>query len=451
MSSDERFAIQVEGIGKCYHMYSRPSDRLKQIVFRGKKQLFKEFWALNGVSFQVERGEAFAIIGRNGSGKSTLLQIIAGTLAPTLGSAKVRGRVGALLELGSGFSPDFTGRENVYMNGAILGMARREVDDKFDAIAAFADIGQFIDQPVKTYSSGMLVRLAFSVQVQLEPDILIVDEALAVGDNLFQKRCFQRLAKMRDQGVTLLFVSHSQEAVSTLTSRAILLENGEVRANGESGEVLLDYRRLLHDAESRWFNEQIATYEKPNGEPAGSSNNTADPKPKESDAAPDEFSFGDFDAQITAVEIVDDKGQIASVFESGDKMVIRLKARANRDIEHLNLAIRLRDKQGIKIYSWGTLNQDIEIRSGRSRGETFWDRRFKAGETIEVEFVCNCRLGLNFYEVQAAVSQEATPDYENQRMLHWRDEAAFFQVTMSRTNYFFGGITDLQMEAHVRI
>ena len=170
MSSDGRFALEVQGVGKCYHMYNKPSDRLKQIAFRGKKQLFKEFWALRDIWFQVERGESFAIIGRNGSGKSTLLQIIAGTLAPTTGTAKVRGRVGALLELGSGFSPEFTGRENVYMNGAILGMPRREVDDKFDAIAGFADIGQFIDQPVKTYSSGMMVRLAFSVQVQLEAD-----------------------------------------------------------------------------------------------------------------------------------------------------------------------------------------------------------------------------------------------------------------------------------------
>ena len=451
MSSDGRFALEIQGVGKCYHMYKRPSDRLKQIAFRGKKQLFKEFWALRDISFQVEKGESFAIIGRNGSGKSTLLQIIAGTLAPTTGTAKVRGRVGALLELGSGFSPEFTGRENVYMNGAILGMPRREVDQKFDAIAGFADIGQFIDQPVKTYSSGMMVRLAFAVQVQLEPDILIVDEALAVGDNLFQKRCFQRLAQMRDQGVTLLFVSHSQEAVSTLTTRALLLDCGEMRAIGESGEVLLDYRRLLHDEEKRWHNDQIAAYAGSNSQTAQTGKNTDDSESPDTSGASDDLSFGDFDAQILTVEVFNGKGEASNVFEPGDRMVIRLSVRANRDMTHLNIAIRLRDKQGVKMYSWGTLNQDIAIRSGRAQGEIFWDRRFAAGDVINVDFVCECTLGVNFYEVQAAVSEEASPDYENQRMLHWRDEAAFFQVTMPRTEYFFGGVTDLRMEAHVRI
>jgi homopolymeric O-antigen transport system ATP-binding protein len=449
MSSDERFALKVEGVGKCYHMYRRPSDRLKQIAFRGKKQLFREFWALRNISFQVEKGESFAIVGRNGSGKSTLLQIIAGTLAPTAGSAIVRGRVGALLELGSGFSPEFTGRENVYMNGAILGMTRRDVDQRFDAIAGFADIGQFIDRPVKTYSSGMLVRLAFSVQVQLEPDILIVDEALAVGDNLFQKRCFQRLGQMREAGVTLLFVSHAQEAVRTLTTRALLLDEGEMRSIGESGEVLLDYRRLLHDAESRWHSGQIKAYaeevkstERSNGKESGL-------KPAESDTAADDQSFGDFDAQIMSVEVLDGEGEGSSVFEPGDPMRFRLAVRANRDITHLNVALRLRDKQGVKMYSWGTLNQDIAIRAGKAQGEIFWDRRLAQGEIVTVEFVCDCTLGVNFYEVQAAVSEEATPDYENQRMLHWKDEVAFFQVTMTRDEYFFGGVTDLRMEAHV--
>ncbi len=455
MSSDGRFALKVEGVGKCYHMYKRPSDRLKQIVFRGKKQLYREFWALRDISFQVEKGESFAIIGRNGSGKSTLLQIIAGTLAPTAGSAMVRGRVGALLELGSGFSPEFTGRENVYMNGAILGMTRRDVDQRFDAIAGFADIGQFIDQPVKTYSSGMLVRLAFAVQVQLEPDILIVDEALAVGDNLFQKRCFQRLGQMREAGVTLLFVSHAQEAVRTLTTRALLLDEGEMRAIGESGEVLLDYRRLLHEAESKWHSGQIKAYAEEVNAAEQNNSEAGGTKPTEpDDGAADDQSFGDLDAQIMAVEVLGSDGEATNVFEPGDPMRFRLTVRANRDITHLNIAVRLRDKQGVKMYSWGTLNQDIAIRSGRARGagrgEVFWDRRFARGETVTVEFVCDCTLGVNFYEVQAAVSEEATPDYENQRMLHWKDEVAFFQVTMTRDEYFFGGVTDLRMEAHVR-
>jgi len=340
------------------------------------------------------------------------------------------------------------------MNGAILGMTRRDVDQRFDAIAGFADIGQFIDQPVKTYSSGMLVRLAFAVQVQLEPDILIVDEALAVGDNLFQKRCFQRLGQMREAGVTLLFVSHAQEAVRTLTTRALLLDEGEMRAIGESGEVLLDYRRLLHEAESKWHSGQIKAYAEEVNAAEQNNSEASGTKPTETDdGVADDQSFGDLDAQIMAVEVLDGEGEATNVFEPGDPMRFRLTVRANRDITHLNVALRLRDKQGVKMYSWGTLNQDIAIRSGRApggRGAVFWERRFTRGEVVTVEFSCDCTLGVNFYEVQASVSEEATPDYENQRMLHWKDEVAFFQVTMTRDEYFFGGVTDLRMEAHVR-
>ena len=206
----EDVVIRIEQAGKCYHMYDKPQDRLKQALLRWNRTYFREFWAVRGVSLEMQRGEAVGIVGRNGSGKSTLLQMIAGTLAPTEGRVQVAGRIAALLELGSGFNPEFTGRENVYLNGTILGLSTREIDERFDAIAGFADIGTFIDQPVKTYSSGMMVRLAFAVQVQVSPDILIVDEALAVGDALFQKRCFQRLEELRSQGVTLLFVSHDQ-------------------------------------------------------------------------------------------------------------------------------------------------------------------------------------------------------------------------------------------------
>lgn len=199
--SSEEIVVHVESVSKRYEIYEAPRDRMKQFILPrlqraaglAAREYFREFWALRDVGFDVRRGEAVGILGRNGSGKSTLLQIVTGTLAPTLGSVAVKGRIAALLELGSGFNPDFTGRENVYLNASLLGFSRDEIDRKFDAIAAFADIGDHLDQPVKTYSSGMLVRLAFAVQVQVEPDILIVDEALAVGDALFQKRCFQRI------------------------------------------------------------------------------------------------------------------------------------------------------------------------------------------------------------------------------------------------------------------
>ncbi|MCX5690586.1 MAG: ABC transporter ATP-binding protein [Planctomycetota bacterium] len=430
---DSDVVIRIENAGKCYHMYDHPSDRLKQAVMRWKRNYYREFWAVRGVSLEVRRGEAIGIVGRNGSGKSTLLQLIAGTLTPTEGSAQVAGRIAALLELGSGFNPDFTGRENVFLNGAILGLSQREIHDRFDAIAGFADIGAFIDQPVKTYSSGMLVRLAFAVQVQVEPDVLIIDEALAVGDALFQKRCFQRLEELRNSGVTLLFVSHNQESVRTLTSRALLLHQGRVRALGASGEVILEYRRLLHEAETAWG----ANQGKGRSGPAQLAATTGTAKPKT--ARPGELSFGSYEAHVDHVRIFDEAGKSASVFKPGELVRIRVACTINSDLTNLNI--------GLRMYSWGTLNQDISIWSGKSQGECFWDRQFAAGEEVEVEFAFRCILGMDFYEVQAHISLEHDRHYRDQRMLHWVDEAAFFQVIVHQDDYFFGGVCDLQMTA----
>lgn len=244
-------AISVRNAGKMYRIYDRPQDRLKQMLWRGRRQYGHEFWALRHVSFEVARGETLGIVGRNGSGKSTLLQIIAGTLAPTEGEVQVQGRVAALLELGSGFNPEFTGRENVYLNGAILGFHRAEVDQRFDDIAAFADIGDFLDQPVKLYSSGMVVRLAFAVQALLPKEVLIVDEALAVGDMFFQAKCMARMRQLIDDGVTVLFVSHDAGSVKSLCRRAILLDHGEVRDQGDAGEVIEHYFALKVKSEQQ--------------------------------------------------------------------------------------------------------------------------------------------------------------------------------------------------------
>jgi lipopolysaccharide transport system ATP-binding protein len=235
-------AISVHGLGKMYRIYNRPQDRLKEMLFwRLGKSYGRDFWALRNVSFEVRKGEAVGIIGRNGSGKSTLLQIITGTLAPTAGEVQVSGRVAALLELGSGFKPEFTGRENVFLNGAILGIGRKEMEARFDEIAAFADIGTFIDQPVKTYSSGMMVRLAFALQASVEPDILIIDEALAVGDIFFRQKCYQRLEDLRARGVSILLVSHSMPDIEQLCERAMLLDQGETFFQGAASEAVKRY------------------------------------------------------------------------------------------------------------------------------------------------------------------------------------------------------------------
>lgn len=457
----EGIAIRVSDISKRYEIYGSPRDRLKQFIlprlqrYTGQEaqRYFREFWALRNVSFEVGRGESVGIIGRNGSGKSTLLQLITGTLSPTSGQIQTHGRIAALLELGSGFNPEFTGRENVFLNGSLLGLSLQQVERKFDAIAAFADIGGHLDQPVRTYSSGMLVRLAFAVQVQVEPDILIIDEALAVGDALFQKRCFQKIEKLVSDGTTLLFVSHDQESVRTLTSRALLLSRGVSVGWGPSPELVLAYRRLLHNEEFAYMSsvtKDLAARTKMDVAAPATRNTDS----SETDAAvemggsmSDRLSFGDGEVGITGVETLDGDGNHCSVYHPGEALRIRIACKANADIKNLNVAVRLRNKEGVKIYSWGTLNQDMHRRATGSAEPLFWEQSFRVGEQFEVELDCACSLGANVYEVQAAVSHEGTPDYRSQRMLHWVDEAAFFQVAVTRDEYFFGGVVDLKMRA----
>ncbi len=458
MSSD--ISIHAQNLGKRYEIYSSPRERLKQMVLPPVKRLlgrssvayYKEHWALKDISFEVKKGEAFGIVGRNGSGKSTLLQLITGTLAPTVGSVTTQGRIAALLELGSGFNPEFTGRENVYLNAMLLGMTREQVDARFDHIAGFADIGEYLEQPVKTYSSGMLVRLAFAVQVQIDPDILIIDEALAVGDALFQKRCFSRIEKLISDGVTLLFVSHDQESVRTLTHRAILLKGGQEVLIGSSSEVLLSYRKLLHQEESAYFSrltlKPAETPEYPKAQSTASgveadASSNRQPLPGRSDS----LSFGDGGIEVTAVKTYNAEGEPCAIFYPGDPIRVRVSCRSSILTDHINVSVRIRNREGIKIYSWGTLNQDMQVLNGRRDAEVFWKRELQENEEFDVWLECDCTLGPNVYEIQAAVSYEGKPDYTEQRMLHWKDEAAFFQTLMRQNEYAFGGLSDLRMKA----
>lgn len=234
-------AISVKAVSKAYQIYDQPFDRLKQMLFGSRRKYHDEFWALHDISFEVRKGETVGIIGRNGSGKSTLLQIICGTVTPTTGEVEKRGRVSALLELGSGFNPEFTGRENVYLNGSILGLGKDEIDARFDRIAAFADIGNFLDSPVKHYSSGMFARLAFSVAIHVDPEILIVDEILAVGDAAFQRRCLAKFYEIRQSGCAILFVSHDQYQIKSVCERALYLEQGHQKMFGAAGRVIDQY------------------------------------------------------------------------------------------------------------------------------------------------------------------------------------------------------------------
>ncbi|AZD03676.1 ABC transporter ATP-binding protein [Pseudomonas chlororaphis] len=454
MSSD--FAIKATNLSKCYEIYENPRDRLKQFVIpripgNTDRKFYKEFWALRDLSFEVKRGESVGILGRNGSGKSTLLQMITGTLSPSSGTVETHGRIAALLELGSGFNPEFSGRDNVYMNGALLGLTRDQINDRFDSIAAFADIGDFIDHPVKTYSSGMLVRLAFAVQVQVEPDILIVDEALAVGDALFQKRCFQRIEKLLNDGVTLLFVSHDIESVRTLTQNAIFLKNGVVVTQGSSPEVIREYRRHLHEEEMDYFSSIIQKVSESAAQPSILELDTPEvihnDLTEQCSERSSALSFGEGEVKVITVKLFDSEGNPRSIFSPGEPIRVRVSCESQIEISNLNVAVRIRNKEGVKIYSWGTLNQDMRKIATENKTKLFWDREFSVGEEFSVDFDFDCALGTNLYEVQAAVSYEETPDYHGQRILHWVDEAAFFQCVVNREQNFFGGVVNLDMRA----
>lgn len=289
----DNVAITVRNLGKSYLIWANPTDRLKHSLRANlakfcpipEKCYHSEFWALRDVSFDVKRGETVGIIGRNGSGKSTLLQVICGTLAPTCGAFQAQGRISALLELGSGFNPEFTGRDNVYMNASILGLSQEEIDEKYPSIVEFADIGDFINQPVKIYSSGMVVRLAFAVSASVDPDILVVDEALAVGDEMFQRKCYARLRSFQENGGTILFVSHSAGAVVELCTRAILLEKGEKLLEGTPKFVVSQYHKLINaPKEKRQYVIQairtLAENPQPEHESSEASQTKVDAKPK---------------------------------------------------------------------------------------------------------------------------------------------------------------------------
>jgi lipopolysaccharide transport system ATP-binding protein len=256
-NANTNIAIEATCLSKCYRIYDHPRDRLLQAIWgrdrRGRpKQLFREFWALQEISFSLERGQTLGVMGRNGSGKSTLLQLLCGTLQPTTGHVKMHGRVGALLELGSGFNPEFSGFENVFLNAALLGLSRDETERRLDEILAFAEIGEFIHQPVKTYSSGMAVRLAFAVQAHIDPDVLVVDEALAVGDELFQKKCYSHLERLKEEGTSVLLVTHSSMQIMQHCDKALLLHKGQAKMMGEPAKIVVFYQRLLNAGDEEW-------------------------------------------------------------------------------------------------------------------------------------------------------------------------------------------------------
>ena len=335
MPSDKDIAISIKGVSKCFEMYDKPFHRLLQMFSSGRKTFAKEFRAVQDINIEVRRGECVGIIGRNGAGKSTLLQMIAGTLQPTSGTIEVRGRVAALLELGSGFNPNFTGRENVFMNAAILGLSPEEINDKYEDIVEFADIGEFINQPVKTYSSGMMVRLAFAVQVMVKPDVLIVDEALAVGDIGFQMKCFQKLKELVRGGTTLLFVTHDLSMVSTFCQKVLFMQDGrQLIFSSDVPNTINAYKESMRKTHQP--DRDIVT---------------------EASKDVSEYRFGSHDATIEKYEILDSEAGTADspVIRTGRVYRLKITINSKKDFPLCILGTSLRNREGLDIWGDNTL------------------------------------------------------------------------------------------------
>jgi len=429
-----RTVIQCSDLGKCYQIYENPKARLKQALWRRKGQYYQEFWALRHVSFEVSNGESLGIIGRNGSGKSTLLQLICGTLTPTEGSLISKGRIAALLELGSGFNPEFTGIENVYLNASMLGLSREETESRLEDILAFADIGDFAYQPVKSYSSGMTVRLAFAVIAHVNADILVVDEALAVGDAVFTQRCMRFIRKTREQKC-LLFVSHDAEAVKSLCSHALWLANGEEAAYGKSKDVCLKYLRhcssisygeeffLTPTGESR---SAPATFEK-NGD--GRDTARTEIFDYESDAAvvdnltnAEGWSTGY--AELTSVAIRDINSiNAGTVLKGGEDVEITITAIAHKHLERPALGFTLVNRLGQHLLGENTLivRDDKAVISA------------KPGSILTAKFrLWFPMLPSGEYMLMASV---ADGDLEKHVQHHWTENAALINVSSSKVRY----------------
>ncbi len=407
-SGDEgELAIDISGITKIFNIYRQPLDRLKQALLRGRRTYFTPFVALDGVSFRVNRGETVGIVGRNGSGKSTLLQIVAGLLTATEGHVSVNGRVSALLELGAGFNPSATGRENIYMNGAILGLSKEEIDARFDDIVAFSGLAEFLDRPVETYSSGMYVRLAFAVAVSVDPEIFIVDEALAVGDEGFQRKCFARIEELKRRGTTILFVSHAAGMITQLCDRAVLLDRGEMLMDGDPKAVIASYHKLTHAPADQFesVREEIRRHVSERREATETHDAAMVPESR--------TAYVSLGAEIQDPRIETLDGKPVNLLVRGRHYAFRYRVAFSEAREQVMCAMMIKTIQGVLLAGRSTHS----LRRGLPD--------YAAGEVIDVEFEFVCDLTAGTYFLNAGVNGL----YENERKsLHRIMDAAMFKV-----------------------
>jgi lipopolysaccharide transport system ATP-binding protein len=395
--------VLVQNVAKLYRLYRRPSDRLRELL-PGSPTRHSDFWALRDITFAVEKGETLGLVGPNGCGKSTLLQIVSGILQPTSGRVVTRGRIAALLELGAGFNPEFTGRENVYLNGEIMGLSRAEIEKAMPQIEAFAEIGEFMERPVKEYSSGMYVRLAFSTAIHVHPEILIVDEALAVGDAVFANRCVRKFQELREQKITVLFVSHDLGLVKQLSDRAILLLHGKIEAEGSPRDVINRYIGLV-------LEKQEAPV-------------------KKNERLSSSFRHGDGTSEILSVELLNVRGEPIQTVPSGEEITVRVCCRFHRPQHDPMVGILIRTRIGMDVYGTNTRIEQVEMGS------------LQPGDELEVNFRIACRLTAQQYTLTVATQ---SPDGSSH---DWLDDAIAFDVLDTRP---VAGVADLHAEVTWRV
>lgn len=423
-SADE--AIVLKDISKTYRIYARPQDRLLQSIMPGRRQYFTNFTALQPLSLTLKRGEAVGIIGRNGSGKSTLLQLICGTLTPTTGQGEAWGRISALLELGTGFNPELTGEKNIFLNASILGLSKAEIEEKFEMIQQFADIGEKIYQPVKTYSSGMYVRLAFAVAIATEPDILIVDEALAVGDEVFQRKCFARIQELKQKGTTILFVSHSPRTVIDVCDRAIMLDKGELLMEGTPKDVLAQYHKMIFAPEHKW--DEIRQSLK-NKQPTASLTTYVEALRPETTV-----HYTTQGAEIQHPHLLTPEGQPANVLERGKDYIVRYNVHFHQPAKQVRFGMLIKTLTGIELSGYSIppeqeLTEDVV-----------------EGTVIQVSFRFPVHLLPGSYFINVGCSAMV---HGERIYLHRIVDVLMFKI-MPEGDINQGGIVDLQIKPHLQ-
>ncbi len=393
--------VLVQNVSKLYRLYQRPADRIREILPFFPNRLHTDFWALRDISFNLERGEVLGLVGPNGCGKSTLLQIVCGILPPTSGRVVTQGRIAALLELGAGFNPEFTGRENVFLNGEIMGLSRGAIERAFPSIAAFADIGEFLDRPVKEYSSGMYVRLAFSTAIHVEPDILIVDEALAVGDAVFANRCVRKFEDLKQRKVTVLFVSHDLGLVKQLSDRALLLLGGRIQAEGNPKDVINRYIGLVLERQRSDVDRS---------------------GPRELQGS---FRHGDGTSEILEIQLLNARGEPARTFGSGERVTVRVRSLFRRPKSGPMVGILIRTRIGMDVYGTNTRLEQVEL------GD------FAPGDELETQFSFDCWLTPQEYTLTVATQNADGSSHD------WVDDAIAFEVLDAKSA---AGVVNLRAE-----